>query len=130
MCALLVNMSQLESVIASSDDLLIKGLHYASSQTSSYITSRSMSSWPPNTASDFSPSGSRLMRFSLAQERGWLDSGTLRLLFRITNRSPTGALVPVTDSPASMFRSLRIVASGSSELERIDDYGRTHQLKS
>ncbi len=110
-------MSQLESVISSSDDLLIKGLHYASSQTSSYITSRSNVSFAPNAASDFKPSGSRLMRFSLAQDSGWIDPGTMRLLFRITNLRPTSSLQPVTDSPASMFRSLRIVASGNSELE-------------
>ncbi len=123
-------MSQLESVVASSDDLLIKGLHYASSQTSSYITSRSSASFPPNTASDFKPSGSRLMRYSLAQESGWIDPSTVRLLFKITNLSPTSTLHPVTDSPASMFRSLRLIASGSAELERIDDYGRTHQMMS
>ncbi len=123
-------MSQLESVIASSDDLLIKGLHYAGSQTSSYITSRSNASFVPNTASDFKPSGSRLIRFQLAQESGWMDAGTCRLLFRLTNLSPTATLTPITDSPGSIFRSLRIVASGSAELERIDDYGRTHQLMS
>jgi hypothetical protein len=123
-------MSQLESVIASSDDLLIKGLHYAGSQTSSYITSRSNAAFVPNTASDFKSSGSRVIRFQMAQESGWLDAGTCRLLFRITNLSPTATLRPITDSPGSMFRSLRIVASGSSELERIDDYGRTHQLMS
>ncbi len=123
-------MSQLESVIASSDDLLIKGLHYAGSQTSSYIVSRSNASFVPNTASDFKPSGSRLIRFQLAQESGWMDSGTCRLLFRLTNLSPTVMLTPITDSPGSIFKSLRIVASGSSELERIDDYGRTHQLMS
>ncbi len=127
MWPLLVNMSQLESVIASSEDLLIKGLHYASSQTSSYITSRSNSTFPPNTASDFSPRGSRLMRFTLAQDGGWLDAGTMRLLFKITNEDSSASLTPVTDSPGSMFRSLRIVASGSAELERIDDYGRCHQ---
>ena len=123
-------MSHLESVIASSDDLLKKGFHYAGSQTSSYITSRSNASFVPNTASDFKPSSSRLSRFQPAQGLGWMDSGTCRLLFRITNLSPTATLIPISDSPGSMFRSLRIVASGSSELERIDDYGGTHQLMS
>ncbi len=70
------------------------------------------------------------MGCSLEQDGRVLDPGTMRLLFRITNLSPTAPLAPITDSPGSMFRSLRIVASGSSELERIDDYGRTHQMMS
>ncbi len=118
----------LETHIAGSDDQLIAGLHFAGRNTASYITSRANASFAPQTASNFKPSGSRLMRFSLADQQGWLDGGTVRLVFKLTNLSGTGPLQPITDSPASLFRRLRVVANGSAVLEDCEEYGRVHQM--
>ncbi len=68
------------------------------------------------------------MRFSLADQQGWLDGGTVRLIFKLTNLNPSESLQPVVDSPASMFRRLRLIANGSSVIEDVEDYGRVHQL--
>ncbi len=118
----------LETHIAGSDDQLIAGLHFAGRNTASYITSRQNVSFAPQTASNFKPSGSRLMRFSLADQQGWLDGGSVRLIFKLTNLHVTGSLQPIVDSPASMFRRLRIIANGSAVLEDIEEYSRVHQL--
>ena len=118
----------LETHIAGSDDQLIAGLHFAGRNTASYITSRQNISFAPQTASNFKPSGSRLMRFSLADQQGWLDGGTVRLIFKLTNLHVTGSLQPIVDSPASMFRRMRLIANGSAVIEDIEEYGRVHQL--
>ena len=74
------NMS-LSTHIASSEDQLISGLHFSGSNTASYITDRrSVHSRLRN----FKPGGSRLLRFSLADEQGWLVGGTVRLIFKLT----------------------------------------------
>ncbi len=118
----------LETHIAGCDDRLIDGLHFAGRNTASYITQRSSCSFAPQTASNFKPSGSRLMRFSLADQQGWLDGGTVRLIFKLTNLHVTGSLQPITDSPASIFRRLRVIANGSAVLEDCEEQGRVHQM--
>ena len=118
----------LETHIAGSDDQLIAGLHFAGRNTASYITSRQNVSFAAQTASNFKPSGSRLMRFSLGDQQGWLDGGSVRLVFRLTNMHVTGSLQPIVDSPASMFRRLRVIANGSAVMEDIEEYARVHQL--
>ena len=109
----------LETHIAGRDDRLIDGLHFSGRNTASYITQRSSVSFAPQTASNFKPAGSRLMRFSLADQQGWLDGGTVRLIFKLTNLHVTGSLQAVTDSPASMFRRMRVIANGSAVIEEI-----------
>jgi hypothetical protein len=37
-------------------------------------------------------------------------------------------LTPKTDSPASMFRRVRLIANGSAMIEDIEDYGRVHEI--
>ena len=118
----------LETHIAGSDDKLIDGLHFAGRNTASYVTSRSSVSFAPQTASNFKTSGSHLMRFSLADQQVWLDGGTVRLVFKLTNLHVTSSLQPICDSPASMFRRVRVIANGSAVIEDIEDYGRVHQL--
>ena len=120
----------LETHIAGSDDQLIAGMHFAGRNTASYITQRQSVSFAAQTASNFRPAGSRLMRFSLADQQGWLDGGTVRLIFKITNLNPNASLQPIVDSPGSMFRRLRLIASGSNQIEDLEDYSRCSQLMS
>ena len=117
----------LETHIAESEDQLISGLHFSGSNTASYITERRQVSFAPQSASNFKPSGSRLMRFSLTDEQGFLDGSTVRLIFKLTNLSGDTSLPPMVDSPASMFRRLRIMCNGSGVVEDVEQYGRVHQ---
>ncbi len=117
----------LETHIAGSEDQLISSLHYSGSNSASYITDRRQVSFAPQSASNFKPSGSRLMRFSLADEQGFLDGATVRLIFKITNLHGEDALTPIVDSPASMLRPLRILCHGSGVAEAIAPYDRCHQ---
>jgi len=126
----------LETHIAGSEDRLIDGLHFAGRNTASYIVNRRDATFHPSSASSFKPSGVRLMRWSLADQAGWLDGSSVRLIFTLNNLTARpasgatvldGALQPFSDSPASMFRRLRILGGGS-EIENIEDYGRVFQV--
>jgi hypothetical protein len=41
-------------------------------------------SFAPQAASNFTPQDVRLMRFNLADQNGWLEGNTLRLIFTCT----------------------------------------------
>ena len=118
----------LETFIAGSEDRLVDGLHFGSRNTASYVTARRAATFHPSSASSWKPSGVRLMRFNLADVAGWLDGGTMRLIFTITNNKANGTLQPIVDSPASMLRRVRVIANGSAVLEDIEEYGRVYQL--
>ena len=109
-----------ETHIAGSDDQLIAGLHFAGRNTASYIVSRQNVSFAAQTASNFRPAGSRLMRFSLADQQGWLDGGSVRLIFKLTNLPVTCSLHPIVDSPPFLFTRLRIIANRIAALQHIE----------
>jgi hypothetical protein len=67
------------------------------------------------------------MRFNLADQNGWLLGNTLRLVFTIHNAT-ANPLNPRTDSPASMFRRVRLIGNGSAMIEDIEEYGRVHEI--
>ena len=122
------NTMSLETHIAGSEDRLIDGLHFAGRNTASYGTARRATTFSPSSAAAWAPNGVRLVRFNLADHAGWLDGGTLRLCFTLSNLATT-TLDPIAVSPAAMFRRLRLIANGSSVLEDSDN-GRTYQLMS
>jgi hypothetical protein len=117
----------LETHISGSEDKLLAGLHFAGRETASYVTKRELATFAPQQASNFKPSGTRLMRFSLADHQGWLNGSTLRLQMTLVNNSAS-ALIPAAVSPACMFRRMRIIASGSAIIEDVELYGRCHKL--
>ena len=118
----------LETHIAGSEDRLLDSLHFGGKNSASYITERRQVTFAPSSASSWKPSGVRLCRFNLADMSGWLDGRTVRLFFTLTNLHATSALDPICDSPAGMFRRVRIIANGSSVIEDIEDYGRVSQM--
>ena len=73
----------LETHIAASEDRLIDSLHFAGRNTASYIVARRASTFHPSSAAAWNAKG--LIRFNLADAGGWLDAGTLRLIFTISN---------------------------------------------
>ena len=117
----------LETHIAGAEDKLLDSLHFAGKTSASYVTERRSVSFAPQAASNFTPNGVRLMRFNLADQNGWLEGNTLRLVFTLHNAT-ANPLVPICDSPASMFRRLRVIGNGSAMIEDIEEYGRVHEM--
>ena len=117
----------LETHISGSEDKLLSGLHFQNQNTASYVIRRELATFPPQQASNFKSTGVRLMRFSLAEQQGWLVGSTLRLAMTIVNGG-TSTITPNALSPASMFRRLRVIANGGATLEDIEQYGRCHQM--
>ena len=117
----------LETHIAGAEDKLLDSLHFAGKTSASYVTERRSVSFAPQAASNFTPNGVRLLRYSLADQSGWLEGNTLRLVMTIHNAT-ANPLRPVVESPASMFRRLRIIANGSAMIEDVEEYGRVHEM--
>jgi hypothetical protein len=117
----------LETHTAGAEDKLLDSLHFAGKTSASYVTERRSVSFAPQAASNFTPQGVRLMRFNLADQNGWLEGNTLRLVMTIHNATAND-LTPIVDSPASMFRRVRLIGNGSAMIEDVEEYGRVHQM--
>jgi hypothetical protein len=117
----------LETHIAGAEDKVLDSLHFAGKTSASYVTERRSVSFAPQAASNFTPQGVRLVRFNLADQNGWLEGNTLRLVFTLHN-STANDLTPICDSPASMFRRMRVIGNGSAMIEDIEEYGRVHEM--
>lgn len=118
----------LESHIAASEDALLDGLSFMGKSTASYLLSRQESTFAPTTSSPLRPSGTKLIRWNLADHSGWLIPSTLRLAMTIENLRETGSLSPVCVSPTCLFRRFRLIANGSAVIEDVDHFGRCTQL--
>jgi hypothetical protein len=117
----------LETHISGAEDKLIDGLSFAGRNTASYVTERRNCSFQPQSGGLFSPNGIRLMRFNLADQTGWLQGDTVRLVFQIQNTTAQ-PLVPICDTPNGMFRRLRVICNGSAIVEDIEEYSRVSQM--
>ena len=115
----------LETHISGSEDKLIDGLAFTGRNTASYITERRSCSFQPQSGCLFSPNGVRLLRINLADQTGWLSGDSVLLVMTIQNQS-TNTLVPICDSPASMFRRMRLICNGSAVVEDVEEYSRVH----
>ena len=87
----------LETHIAGSEDALLDALHFGGRNSASYITERRQVTFAPSSAASWKPAGTRLMRWNLADQSGWLDGKTVRLFFTLTNLSTTVGLTPTCD---------------------------------
>jgi hypothetical protein len=117
----------LETHIAGAEDKLLDTLHFEGKTSASYVTERRSVSFAPQAASNFTPQRVRLMRLNLADQTGWLEGSTLRLIFALHNARASN-LIPVCDSPASLFRHVRLIGNGSAMIEDIEEYGRVHDM--
>ena len=121
-------MSSLETHLAGSSDSLVDGLFFGGRNTASYVVERRDAQFHPSSASAFEVTGVRLIRFNLADVSGWLDGASLRFAFTVTETGGATQLSPITITPLSMFRRMRIIANGSCVVEDIEDLGRVAQL--
>ena len=117
----------LETHIAGAEDKLLNSLHFAGKTSASFVVERLNVSFALQAASNFPPQGVRLMRYNLADQNGWFDGSTLRLVFTLHNATANPSR-PVVESPASMFRRMRIIGNGSAMIEDIEEYARVHEM--
>ena len=118
----------LETHVASIEDSLIDGMSFGNRPTASYVTARRSTAFQPVSGGVFAPNALRIIRFSINDNDGsWLDASTLRLAFVLSNTGAASVMYPNTQSPASMFRRLRVLAGGV-EIADTQDYGRVHQM--
>ena len=116
----------MDLVVAGQDDSLISQISFQLPSMASYATERRLVSSHPSGASLFSPDSVRVARFTLTSAEGWLDASTLRLCMKLHNTSATDTL-QLASGPWCLFSQLRLLIGGT-EVERITNYGRQHEL--
>ena len=91
--------------------------------------SRRQVTWFPSGSAIYSPtSGTRLIRVNINSTGEWLDPGSIRFRFKLSNTDPDiGKILRTICEPFCFFQRLRIFI-GSVVAEDIVDYGRTHSL--
>ena len=74
-----------------------------------------------------STSGARIVKFRLSDDRAWLDPTSVRIQYKITNKSGVGTenLYPIKSH--GFFTRLRVMSRGSL-IEDIGEYNRVHEM--
>ena len=100
----------LETHNAGEEDVHLQGLQCGIRPTASYISERRSSTFVPQASADITPAGSRLLRFKLSDQSGFLDGSPLRLTFKLNNKhnadplNPLGVTPNFTLSPYANYR--------------------------
>lgn len=116
----------METTIQTVEDSLIEGLSFKLGNSSNYILDRKSSTWYPTGSNVYTPLGTRMLKFVLSGT-DWLDPGTVRLQFKLSNKTTGQALKLLNGNPANFFRRMRIVAGGQ-VIEDIDYYNRVSNM--
>ena len=116
----------METHIQSVEDSLIDGLSFRLPNSANFINDRRSVSFFPSGGNEFSPRGVKIIKFMIAGT-DWLDPSTVRVQFRLNNRSQQNALTLLNPLPANFFRRLRILAGGQ-VIEDIDFYNRVYNM--
>jgi hypothetical protein len=102
----------MDSVVASAPQSLVDSLDFRLGSTAEYVQSRMQTSYQPSGGSSYNPvGGTRVVRFHLADEEGWLDPSSVRLQFDIKN-AEAAALHSVNLVPSALFSRLLIKCGG------------------
>ena len=108
------------------DDALIGGLSYKLKAWARYVTNRRSLSYFASGGNQYSPSGVRVVKFSITGDQ-WLDPSTFRVRFQLNNMDYTSSgtkyIKPLSWNPAVFFRRARIIAGGV-VIEDIDGFNR------
>ena len=114
-------------IAGSTEDKLLSSLHLDSKRSASYVTARNEVTFTSSSGGAFSArNGIRVLRFALNDNSGgFLDGESIRLAFVIRNTG-AAAITPLSASPSSIFRRLRLLGGGV-EITDISDYGRFHE---
>ena len=120
-------MSQLESLLAAANNPgLNPGFVYDVVPTSSAIVDRKQGVQAfPTSATSLSQTGTRNCRISVGSD-GFCDASSVRLVFTINNHDTTKSL-KFWSGAHGAWSSVRLLSQGT-EIERIDQYGRHHEV--
>ena len=116
----------METHIQSVEDSLIDSLSFRLPNSANFINDRRSVSFFPTGGNEFSPRGVKIIKFMLAGT-DWLDPSTVRVQFRLSNRSQGLPLKLLNPLPSNFFRRLRILAGGQ-VIEDIDFYNRVYNM--
>ena len=113
----------MDLILSGGEESLLQSLDFSLPPTTSYVQSRRLVSFYPSGASNFSPTGVRVARFTL-NGSSWLDPASMRLYARLTNTSTTTTL-QLADGPHVLIQRLRCFYAGTL-IEDVDFYARSH----
>lgn len=117
----------MEATAQSVEDYLIDALSFKLKPGASYITNRRSVTYFPVGGNQYSVQGVKVIKMLLTGDQ-WLDPGTVRFQFTVSNQDQNAArLLRVVSGPWSFFRRVRILAGGHI-LEDMDDYNRIHEM--
>ena len=114
------------AIAANQQDSLASQLSFELPSTASYALERRLVSVQSSGASQFAPGGNTVMRFNLTSADGWLDPASLRLHFTVFNQDANDELRPAAGCHC-YFSQVRVLIGGV-EVEKIEPYGRSHEL--
>jgi hypothetical protein len=72
----------MEQHIQSTEDSLIDSLSFKLNASANYIQSRRSVSFFPQGGNQFSPNGTRVIKFMLTGSESWVDPSTVRVQFK------------------------------------------------
>jgi hypothetical protein len=116
----------METHIQSVEDSLIDSLSFRLPNSANFINDRRSVTFFPTGGNEFSPRGVKINKLMLAGT-DWLDPSTVRVQFRLSNRSQALPLKLLSPLPSNLFRRLRILAGGQ-VIEDIDFYNRVYNM--
>ena len=123
----------MESKIATgTNDSLLDALDFRLPDVANYIVDRTSCTFFPQGGNAYSPGGVRLIRFVLADNSQFIDPTTIRLAFKLQNKTPAvnpPAAQPLNllGPPICLFLRGRVLVNGTL-VEDINYLGRTMMM--
>jgi len=103
----------MEAQIAAADEQLIPGLSYKLPAAASFIVDRSAATFWPEGGNQYTPTGVKVLRYTLSSHTDYIDPHTMHLAFTLRNDSADTNLVFRAHNPLTVFSRMRLLASGT-----------------
>lgn len=117
----------LETTISNMEDRIIPSLSYILPSGAKYIQNRRSVKFYAQGSNIYRPmNGTKVIRIQLTGEDSFLDPSSLRVSFDVKNNTVNG-LLAAGGGAWMFFRRVRLMA-GSTTVEDIDFYARTHEM--
>ena len=101
----------MEARLTSGSDTLIAGLNFKPpSQTAQYCLTNRQVRYFVESGNKFDPVSSRVIRFRIDGDQGFLEASSVRLQFTLTNLKSDATLTPISPC-GSLFRRARLFCS-------------------
>ena len=101
----------MEAHLTSGSDTLIAGLNFKPpSATAQYCLTNRQIRYFAESGNKFDPVSSRVIRFRIAGDQGFLEASSVRLQFTLTNLKSDATLTPISQC-LSLFRRARLFCS-------------------